>query len=394
MAGSKPGRSGKRGSQLRWEYFVEERLGGAAGAPAGFAASDDLAQPGAGIEGRLEQLRAYRDLKREARTASPDGPVEGLVAVAGGPNWVPIGPLGAVLGQAAPKPVVSGRVQDLAVSKDGQRVYLATANGGVWRTGDSGRSWEPMSDELDALEVVIPGGPGGVVPAPSAGRHTRHRRDRHGRRRRRGPRPAVRRNRRGSRVLRDRHLPRLLRRRHAAIRRRRTDLVPGACGPATPRPDGLRPRRGSHRPRACRGRDQRRRVPPYSRELDHAGAVGRGGVAGDRCRQPDHQRDRRPGGRTGPLLHRGPERRHLRMAAGRRLGRAPSTAGRVEPQLACGFGQRPGRGLRVVRDPGDLCQSEEPERRRTARRAQDRPVGRGAGVVHDLGCTQRCVRRF
>ncbi|MFG1817864.1 hypothetical protein ACGFIF_29170 [Kribbella sp. NPDC049174] len=164
MAGSKPGgRSGKRGSQLRWEYFVQERLAGGPDAPEGFAAADDLAQPGAGIESRLEQLRAYRELKREARTASPGEPAEGLIAVAGGPNWVPIGPLGAVLGQAAPKPVVSGRIQDLAVSQDGQRVYLATANGGVWRTGDSGRSWEPMSDELDAIEVAIPGGP--VAPA-------------------------------------------------------------------------------------------------------------------------------------------------------------------------------------------------------------------------------------
>ena len=45
------------------------RLGGGPDAPDGFAAADDLAQPGAGIESRLEQLRAYRELKRESRTS-------------------------------------------------------------------------------------------------------------------------------------------------------------------------------------------------------------------------------------------------------------------------------------------------------------------------------------
>ncbi|NEA30680.1 hypothetical protein [Streptomyces sp. SID13031] len=160
MAGTGSGRSGKRGSQRRWEYFVGERLAGGPDGPVGFAPTDRIAEPGADIETRLAQLRAYRELQHEA-LAETTQPV-GLVAVPGGPNWVPIGPLGAVSGQAAPKPVVSGRVQDIAISLDGQRVYLATANGGVWRTGDAGRTWEAMSDELDALEVPIPPGP--VVP--------------------------------------------------------------------------------------------------------------------------------------------------------------------------------------------------------------------------------------
>ena len=49
--------------------------------------------------------------------------------------WVPIGPSVVLNGQAGSKPRVTGRVRDIAVSPDGQRVYSATANGGVWYIG-------------------------------------------------------------------------------------------------------------------------------------------------------------------------------------------------------------------------------------------------------------------
>jgi len=58
--------------------------------------------------------------------------------------WVPLGPSVVLEGQAGSRPRVAGRVRDLQVSPDGQRVYAATANGGVWFSGDGGDSWDPL----------------------------------------------------------------------------------------------------------------------------------------------------------------------------------------------------------------------------------------------------------
>jgi hypothetical protein len=62
--------------------------------------------------------------------------------------WVPIGPSTVLMGQAGSRPRITGRVRDLAVSPDGQRVYAATANGGVWYTNDAGTSWFPLGNWL------------------------------------------------------------------------------------------------------------------------------------------------------------------------------------------------------------------------------------------------------
>jgi hypothetical protein len=58
--------------------------------------------------------------------------------------WVPIGPTVVLAGQAGGRPRVAGRVRDLRVSDDGQRAYAATANGGVWYSGDGGETWAPL----------------------------------------------------------------------------------------------------------------------------------------------------------------------------------------------------------------------------------------------------------
>src|SRR6478609_9352618 len=72
---------------------------------------------------RLEALRQYRETR--------DTGAAGLAADETKPNWVSIGPFAVTHGQAGDTPVVSGRVPGLAVSDDGQRVYVASANGGV-----------------------------------------------------------------------------------------------------------------------------------------------------------------------------------------------------------------------------------------------------------------------
>ena len=59
-------------------------------------------------------------------------------------RWLPIGPSVILKGQASGKPRVAGRVRDIKRSPDGTRIYAASANGGVWFSGDGGLSWAPL----------------------------------------------------------------------------------------------------------------------------------------------------------------------------------------------------------------------------------------------------------
>lgn len=59
-------------------------------------------------------------------------------------RWLPIGPSSILRGQASGSPRVAGRVRDIKRSPDGTRLYAASANGGVWFSGDSGQSWAPL----------------------------------------------------------------------------------------------------------------------------------------------------------------------------------------------------------------------------------------------------------
>lgn len=63
----------------------------------------------------------------------------------GGPgtnNWTPLGASVIENGQATNSPPVSGRLTSIAVSANGNRIYVATANGGVWYSEDRGTNWE------------------------------------------------------------------------------------------------------------------------------------------------------------------------------------------------------------------------------------------------------------
>jgi hypothetical protein len=120
----------------RLRAFTDERRAGAP-RPSGLTGDVDPV-----ALNRREQLAEYRRrLRARAAGLAPAPPPA--------PNWVPIGPLAVRRGQATTEPVVSGRIQDLAVSADGQRLYAASANGGVWRSADAGRTWEPTMDRED-----------------------------------------------------------------------------------------------------------------------------------------------------------------------------------------------------------------------------------------------------
>jgi hypothetical protein len=68
------------------------------------------------------------------------------VAPAGGDDglWQPVGPSTSLRGFVDSDIRVAGRVNDIALSPDGTRAYAASALGGLWYSGDSGVTWEPV----------------------------------------------------------------------------------------------------------------------------------------------------------------------------------------------------------------------------------------------------------
>lgn len=72
-----------------------------------------------------------------------------------GNNWVPIGPSVLRRGQGGTLPSTSGRVNGLAVASGGMRVYVASANGGVWRSDDAGLSWRSLMDAWDLNPTTV-----------------------------------------------------------------------------------------------------------------------------------------------------------------------------------------------------------------------------------------------
>jgi hypothetical protein len=110
----------------------------------------------AGVSNR-ERGRAGERLQHLADRRGPTTPAQiqeavanrrlqlARLAPAGNPNqWVPIGPTVVLDGQAGGRPRVAGRANDVWVSTDGQRAYVATANGGVWFSSDRGETWSPL----------------------------------------------------------------------------------------------------------------------------------------------------------------------------------------------------------------------------------------------------------
>lgn len=70
--------------------------------------------------------------------------LEGVAPSGAGPVWVPLGPTTVVKGQAAGRPRIAGRVNDVWASPDGSRVYAAAAGGGVWYSSDAATTWQPL----------------------------------------------------------------------------------------------------------------------------------------------------------------------------------------------------------------------------------------------------------
>jgi len=86
-------------------------------------------------------------------------PPEGVDAA-----WTPIGPVTIPNGTALNNSniAVTGRVTSIAVEQtNARKVYLGTAQGGVWRSLDGGSTWTPIFDNADTMAV------GALALAPS-----------------------------------------------------------------------------------------------------------------------------------------------------------------------------------------------------------------------------------
>lgn len=58
--------------------------------------------------------------------------------------WQPLGPVEVLTGQAIGTPRITGRINMLAVHPDGNRLYAASGNGGVWFSDNGGASWRSL----------------------------------------------------------------------------------------------------------------------------------------------------------------------------------------------------------------------------------------------------------
>ena len=100
-----------------------------------------------------EQLLKFRRRKapppNRAATAPGARIAPGMPALPGQNNWTPIGPSVIARGQTANRAAISGRVAGIAVAPGGTRIYVASANGGVWRSDDAGQTWVSTMDGFD-----------------------------------------------------------------------------------------------------------------------------------------------------------------------------------------------------------------------------------------------------
>lgn len=122
-------------------------------------------QPGQSMDNVLAKVPAtywsnlllqYRQRKVQARAAltktvkgTPVTPPPPSAGVPGTSNWIPIGPSAVAHGQPDGRPTISGRASGIAIAPSVSRIYVCTADGGVWRSDTQGVSWYSTMDSFD-----------------------------------------------------------------------------------------------------------------------------------------------------------------------------------------------------------------------------------------------------
>jgi hypothetical protein len=108
--------------------------------------------------------RAIEQMERQQKNRRLESIINGDITPAAGGAWSPIGPLTLPNGVGTSSGPTSGRVTAIAVdpTSGGQKVYLGTAQGGVWRSLDGGVTWVSIFDNAQTMAI------GALAVAPSS----------------------------------------------------------------------------------------------------------------------------------------------------------------------------------------------------------------------------------
>ena len=107
--------------------------------------------------------RAIDQMERQESGRRLESVLSGDLTPAAGGVWSPIGPLTLPNGVTSSSGATSGRVTSIAVDpSNANKVYLGTAQGGVWRSLDGGTTWISIFDNADSQAI------GALALAPSS----------------------------------------------------------------------------------------------------------------------------------------------------------------------------------------------------------------------------------
>ena len=121
-------------------------------------------------QARGRAIQEMEEQQRQIESGSKSSVFDRLAALLGfsptvGPAWTPLGPITITNGQSLQPGVdtkVTGRVTAIAVDpSNANKVYLGTAQGGVWRSLDGGTTWTTIFDSAQSLAI------GALALAPS-----------------------------------------------------------------------------------------------------------------------------------------------------------------------------------------------------------------------------------
>jgi hypothetical protein len=106
--------------------------------------------------------QAIDQMERQEENRRLESIMNGAIAPAVGGTWTAIGPAPLPNGVGSNTGPTSGRVTSIAIDPTNpSKVYLGTAQGGVWRSLDAGQNWTAIFDSAESLAV------GALAVAPS-----------------------------------------------------------------------------------------------------------------------------------------------------------------------------------------------------------------------------------
>lgn len=145
---------GKFGSRIDREEYLRERDE--------YVARKRGIEPGRPFDPTLRG-RAIEQMDRQEKGRRLESIVSGDLTPAAGGAWAPIGPLTLPNGVGSNSGPTSGRVTAIAIDPtNSQKVYLGTAQGGVWRSLDGGTTWTSIFDNAQTMAI------GALAVAPSS----------------------------------------------------------------------------------------------------------------------------------------------------------------------------------------------------------------------------------